>query len=499
MQIANPKLYILYLLMALVTAPLEMYGQKNLVENAGFEKGDQIPSWHYKEIYKEHAVVVLDKDQFYRGKSSLKVSMPVAGKRAEFEQQAGLSFGPIRQHLKTSIAVKVDSGSSALALIYFFRLGKPVGTYYFKDGRYTNKDWQTFENHILMPAGVDSATINLRTYGTGSAWFDEVSVQQVNTNKKPSANVKKVINDALQFAKNTYWRRDSIDWNNVQEQAMFMASGTGENYYPAIKALMESLKDPHSYLQTSEQVQAQRAQVVTTPQLKADFPTSSILDSNIGYINVTKSQLFHPDHKKKYADTLLSQIRSLDKTYDLKGWIVDLRSNIGGFVDPMLAGLSPILDSGFVVSQLHLEKERYGQRDSIYIPSDGKWSSGGAFSIVPYWAKKPIPIAVLCGPTTASSGEIVLLAFKGRSDVFIFGEPTSGVPTGPTPFYLPDKGIFAVSAVLWCDRNGVSYSESIKPDVLILNPKKEQHFDKDPVIKAAKEWLLNNQGSKGLK
>jgi C-terminal processing protease CtpA/Prc len=419
--------------------------------------------------------------------------MPVPGKRAEFEQHIRLTSGSKPLHLKASIAAKVDSNSSAIGLIYFYRHGANVLTDYFKDGRFLNNNWQKFENHIYVPANIDSVTINLRAYGTGTAWFDEVRIEQVNTDKKPSDTVIKVVNDALQFARNTYWKSDSIDWQNVKAQAMFMGAGTGDNYYPAIKALMNSLNDPHAYLRTAEQKRAEWSNAIASPDLKSDFPTSSLLDGNIGYIIVTRELLIHPDHKKKYADSLLLLIRSLDMTYELKGWIVDLRDNIGGVMDPMLAGLSPILGPGFAVGLKYVGKEKYGQIDSIPIPSDGNWIS---FSVTPYWTRKNIPIAILCGPTTASSGEIVLLAFKNRPGTQIFGEPTSGVPTGPIPFNLPDNGYFTVTGALWCDRTGVGYSESIQPDVLIKNPQKERQFEKDPVIKAAKEWLLNKTQSK---
>jgi len=159
----------------------------------------------------------------------------------------------------------------------------------------------------------------------------------------------------------------------------------------------------------------------------------------------------------------------------------------------MLAGLSPILDSGFVISLLHMNKEKNNQQDSIFIPSDGKWTY---FSIEPYWAKKRIPVAVLSGPATASSGEIVLIAFKNRPGIRIFGMPSAGVPTGPIPFYLPDKGFFAITGALWCDKTGVCYSESLQPDVIVKNPQKERQLDKDPVVKVAKEWLHNSSVSK---
>ena len=195
-----------YVIMTLLAAslPILMLGQKNLVMNGGFENGDQIPSWHYREIYKENAIVALNKSQSYNGKYSLMASMPVAGKRAEFEQHIRLSSGSKPLHLKASIAAKVDSNSSAIALIYFYSHGKNVRTDYFKDGRFINNDWQKFENHIYLPANVDSVTINLRTYGPGTAWFDEVRIEQVNTNEKPGATVIKVVDDALQFAKNNY-------------------------------------------------------------------------------------------------------------------------------------------------------------------------------------------------------------------------------------------------------------------------------------------------------
>src|SRR6185436_19387866 len=170
------------------------------------ENGQQIPSWHYREIFKENAMAVLDIDKPYRGKASLKLSMPLSGKSADFEQQIRLLYCAEPRHLKVSLAVKVDSNSSADAVIDFYQHGKWVSIEYFNQAFFINDHWKVYVNHVYVPAEVDSAILNLVTFGAGTAWFDKIEIEEAKKDNKPAAIVTKVVRDALQFAKDNYWK-----------------------------------------------------------------------------------------------------------------------------------------------------------------------------------------------------------------------------------------------------------------------------------------------------
>ena len=66
------------------------------------------------------------------------------------------------------------------------------------------------------------------------------------------------------------------------------------------------------------------------------------------------------------------------------------------------------------------------------------------------WGPEPLarpmpPVDVLTGPRTASAGEAVAIAFRGRPDTRSFGEPTFGVPTANAPYLLSDGALVVLT------------------------------------------------------
>lgn len=102
----------------------------------------------------------------------------------------------------------------------------------------------------------------------------------------------------------------------------------------------------------------------------------------------------------------------------------------GGDMYPMLLGVGPLLGDGPLIGFTGRKGFRY------YVSyRDGALSVGGytdrAPVVVPAFSPAP-PVAVLTGPTTASSGEAVTVAFRGRANTRSFGAATGGVTTRAT-------------------------------------------------------------------
>jgi hypothetical protein len=77
----------------------------------------------------------------------------------------------------------------------------------------------------------------------------------------------------------------------------------------------------------------------------------------------------------------------------------------------------------------------------------------------------PLPVvAVLTDGRTASSGEAIVIAFRGRSRTRSFGQSTSGLSTGNTTFPLPGGSILFLTTVVDVDRTGRRYGGPIAPD-----------------------------------
>ncbi|NTU83835.1 MAG: hypothetical protein HGA45_31425 [Chloroflexales bacterium] len=64
----------------------------------------------------------------------------------------------------------------------------------------------------------------------------------------------------------------------------------------------------------------------------------------------------------------------------------------------------------------------------------------------------PRPVALLISPATVQGGETALIAFRGRPDTRLFGEPTEGVPFLPDHTTLSDGAELFVSGARAYDR-----------------------------------------------
>lgn len=99
------------------------------------------------------------------------------------------------------------------------------------------------------------------------------------------------------------------------------------------------------------------------------------------------------------------------------------------------------------------------------------------------------PVAVLTSRLTASAGEGVAIAFRGRPDARSFGEPTAGVPTGNARHRLPDGAELYLTEGVGVDRAGRAYQTRIRPDQPVASDWTRYGTPGDPVLRAAAAWL----------
>src|SRR4029079_934252 len=118
--------------------------------------------------------------------------------------------------------------------------------------------------------------------------------------------------------------------------------------------------------------------------------------------------------------------------------IVDLQTNTGGNMWPMLAGLGPILGEGALGGFLDVENVEVPWSYQNGVVMEGTHprarTTGPAYRSTP----ESSPIAVLISRATASSGEAVAVAFQGRPQTRFFGGHTRGATTSNDQFPLRD-------------------------------------------------------------
>lgn len=283
--------------------------------------------------------------------------------------------------------------------------------------------------------------------------------------------------------------RARIDWPALRTTVLAAAAdaGTTQETYPALRLGLELLGDRHSALIPAEQAPAfvPRAHNAATASHRGQ-PSARLLDGAIGYLHVPGHAGGDPRADRVYAETLQQLIQRVDAAAPC-AWIVDLRGNPGGNMWPMLAGLQPLLGAG-EVGAFH-GADGNVTRWWVDAGTAGSGTMTQAASRYAYTLRRAVPpVAVVTGAATASSGEAVAVAFRGRARTRSFGVDTLGVSTGNRGFVLADGALLFVTASRFADRDGVVYGGVVEPDVVTPEPE---------AVAAAARWLRGQPACTG--
>lgn len=234
----------------------------------------------------------------------------------------------------------------------------------------------------------------------------------------------------------------------------------------AIKTLLRGLGDGHSFLNSSDGVQ--EAERISKAEM--EHATWRMLRPGIAVIHVPMFRGADDELKCVFANSIRDALRK-GLEAGAKAWIVDLSGNRGGNMWPMLDGLSPLLGAEGVGS--------FRYRDG----SSSPWALKGYEGIIDVPDLRGAPIAVVTSGRTASSGEAVAVAFRGRPLTRSFGAPTFGYSTSNTTYKLADGSRLYLTTAVFEDRNGNSYGGKLVPDQIVQGVGAEASFG------AAGEWL----------
>jgi carboxyl-terminal processing protease len=173
------------------------------------------------------------------------------------------------------------------------------------------------------------------------------------------------------------------------------------------------------------------------------------------------------------------------------GWVVDLRRNIGGDLWSYLAAVGPLLGEGdlggFALPDGTSERWSYRAGKVLW---DGRERDESYLEGPLYSPRRPAPpVAVLTSRATFAAGELVRIAFEGRPATRSFGEPTGGRPVLLLHTPLSDGAHLAFSGAYAFDRTGRTHDRPIPPDQTVETDWTLFGTPRDPVLRAAVEWL----------
>ncbi|WP_326983364.1 S41 family peptidase [Chryseobacterium sp. MYb264] len=344
-----------------------------------------------------------------------------------------------------------------------------------------NTDWKKYTLEFTVDDDTQYFVMGGLLSGSGKVWFDDFAVTEVPFSTIPSSKIAlDYINEFKNIVKKNSIYKEKIDWKlldaNLQKISMNMQ--TAEDTTPALQYILKALKnvgDNHSFIDNKEKAEQKR-----TSNFIGKEPESKLIDQNIGYVMVPAYSSVNKEVGNAFAEKIQQMIKKLDSENSVKGWIVDLRTNTGGNMYPMIVGLGPLIGNGILGYFTDGSKKK-----------SWKYQDGKSYDIKvpnPYSIKNPNQkIAVLIGPRTASSGEATAISFIGKSNVKTFGQPSAGYTSANQDYQLSDGKTFHLAASFEMDRNGKEYTEKIQPDYPVESIK-ESNTDAD--ILSASKWIL---------
>lgn len=184
----------------------------------------------------------------------------------------------------------------------------------------------------------------------------------------------------------------------------------------------------------------------------------------VGYIAVNQ-----------FGDDTIAELRealdALPKEQDLKGLILDLRNNGGGYLDGAVDMVSLFLRKGTVVTV----ERREGSPQIDYV-------SGRP--LLP-----DLPMVVLINGGSASAAEIVAGALADNKRAVLMGEKSFGKGTVQEVIDLPGGSSLRVTVARWLTPSGHDLSkQGIEPEWRVVQPEKQKEGE-DAQLQAALDFL----------
>ena len=244
-------------------------------------------------------------------------------------------------------------------------------------------------------------------------------------------------------------------WENAKQEALEAQPTTLEEAQEIVIKAGKVAGGKHTFLLTTDEVKENDTSTW-------EMPTVEWLENDIAVIKLPAFS-GNGEEGVKYANTVLKAMPDA-----LQGVIIDLRGNRGGNMYPMIAAVHRFLPDDVIL--------KFSSRHRLM-------SVNTAFVMRSVGLEQQslihCPVALLTDEWTASSGEAVLICFRGLENTRTFGSPTAGYCSCNQPFSLPGGSLLVLTTGEDVARTGESFCDDpIEPEVLTETP-----------LEDALEWL----------
>jgi C-terminal processing protease CtpA/Prc len=302
-----------------------------------------------------------------------------------------------------------------------------------------------------------------------------------------------VIDTSLQIMQANSVNKNTVDWNLLRKKA-FTKAKKAENGYQlgdVFRMILKETNDFHGSIfvgdSTFRWIRKERfiSDSIKNEWKKGVYLQSKVLVGNVGYIRVPYMPFGDRAKLDKKAQILNDSLCSL-LSRNIKGIVLDLRLNGGGAMYPMMLGLKQILGDGQIGSFTSGNSERWLLKNNCFYLDTMLLTC-----IIPKCniSAKTIPVVVLTGLATGSSGEFLAMSFKGRSNTIFLGEETAGYVTATKGFKINDAVYILISTCYGKDRKGSVYSQALSPDISSNDEDSFNDIDHDKKVMKASDWI----------
>ena len=310
-------------------------------------------------------------------------------------------------------------------------------------------------------------------------------------------------NEIVRKAQETSLYAKNVDWKKVDARFIEISKGRKDtkSLIPALQYLINELGDKHATIRSTKDYQILVSytgpnkskdnrkpdyvnNVINDTEAKFGCQEYAFHDGTYGHLNIVG--IGGNASVDDEATIMQNCIRQLKSTGTNK-WIVDLRNNGGGNMNPMLAGMAPLFKDGFIGGGTDANNNlihKYEIKDGNFYDTDR----------LVYDTKNRImncstdPVVVLTSKYTISSGELVAVAFKGRPNTKFVGETTAGYTTGNGYEIITDELAMIISKSYFTDRNLVKYENNVGVDLEIPFEEGSNNMI-DKQFNKARTWL----------
>ncbi len=319
------------------------------------------------------------------------------------------------------------------------------------------------------------------------------------------ATQKDVLLDTLiSLAKNNSYYSSKVDWTELEKEMIVISKkqDTIDKLGKPAELMFKRLGDFHGMLMYDYKVAFNNRSENSGPpndsiyrtigatKINSPYSINSkiIVNSDIAYIEILGTGVMQGEQINYAIAEIREAICDLKKKKP-KGWIIDLRCNIGGNMNPMMEGLAELIPNADLGGDT---------KDGINFNSKWSFEEGNFYQNRNSFYKTDLKcrnliddsrIAVLISKYTASAGEVVASSLKGQKNVRVIGQKTSGLSSTNGWFVLSDKWVFAPMTAYYMSKDKSVHYDGIIPDIEIQEDLDVNNLLTGKIVDRAVKWI----------